>query len=308
MSKVYRNKTGILTVSGKVKEISADRTNVTITSAVYNSGEKKWGAVEYTANVSLPVGEDFTVGTEVMAVGYQSGQGKLTANALFAGKGYYEEAELGFLAGEVVKAVLNEEKNADGSAKLKQDGTARKRHFDIFVRTLHMDGEEALHIVKVYDGRVTPGEKTQLEKTMARFKPYMEEGKSATVFIATDVAQSYSYEATDRDGNTVVRTNHSHMGYKSLDIAFGEVRENARTQSAPEQTQTQPEQTPAQASTQTPAQETVQEQATTQTPAEQPAQTTETTTEKAPVQETPAQPNTEMNVPESLADVEFTMG
>lgn len=292
MSKVYRNKTGILTISGKVKDISADRTSVTITSATYNSGERKWNDVEYTATTPVPAGAEIVKGADVMVVGYQSGPNKVTANALFAGKGYHEEADLGFLAGKVVKAVLNEEKNQDGTPKTKQDGTARKRHFDVFVMTVSEEGEEQLHIMKVYDGSpkfINPGEKTQLEKTMARFKPFMEENKEATVFVCTSPADSYSYESTDKDGNTVVRTNYSHMGYKSLDIAFGEVRENNRTQEAPKEA---------------PTQAPVATAETEQLPFETPAQPTP---QPQPVQ-TPVAPATDMNVPESLSDVDFTMG
>lgn len=298
MSKIYSNsKTGILTVSGLIKSIATDRLSAVLSSATYDKAAKKWQNVDYTVKTAIPFGEDTVANKFASAIGYQCGPNTLQANAFQCEKGYHEEQDLGFLTGEVVKAALNEEKNPDGSTKTNAKGAPRKRHFDIFVKTIAESGEEQLHIVKVYDGNpeYTPaGEKTPLEKAQARFKEFNDEGKSATVAVVTTPADSYSYER-ENNGETQVVTNYSHMGFKSLDVKFGEVRENFKAKEASAPTQAAPTQeapAPAPVAEENKAPEVKEE-------APAPAQTT-------PAQTAPVEAK-ENDTPETLADVDFTM-
>lgn len=232
MSKWYKSqKTGINVISGKIKSISEDRMVMTVAAEEYDKTEKKNVPVEATISSGIPFEDDFKVGYSVTATGYQRGKGAIFAEAVSLGNDTYENEDLAVVSGLVRFARLNEEKNADGTPKMKQDGTPKKPHYDITVTARNNEGNFVNHVIKVYEGIHEDGKKSQMDIVSGLFKNFDRENNRARVTIVTSPGQSYTSTNTGKDGKEYTNFYCSHMGYKSLDVEFVDQKE--KTQGAP---------------------------------------------------------------------------
>jgi hypothetical protein len=149
---------------------------------------------------------------------------------------------------------MNEEKNADGTARLRQDGSPRKPHYDV---TVSVKGEEHYvdHVIRVYDS--PNAQKSNIETMKRMFGHFNKESNRISVTFVTTPGQERSY-VTMRNGNEYTNFVIDHMGYKSMDVEYLDQREKtASKEAAPEA-------------------------------AKAPAQTAQAPVQEAPVQETPA--------------------
>lgn len=252
MSKVYRNqKTGLQFASGVIKSISDDRAVMIIESSEYDRQNKTNKPIEIKAVSMIPFEDSYRVGYDVMAVGYQQGPNTIGAQAVLTGNAMFENEQLTAISGYVRFARLNEEKNADGTQKVKADGvTPRKPHFDITVSVKDEDGRYVNHIIKVYDSpNAEAGQKTNIQRAQAQFGKFDRDTNPIKVHVITQPGVVRSYTNT-KDGKEYVNYTCDHVGYSSMDIEYVEPRE--KTKDAPQTTR---QSTPAQtAPTQTVAQ------------------------------------------------------
>lgn len=236
---MYTNQNaGFRTVNGIIGSISADRKTMSIKTKKWDIEQKKNIPMEVKTSSPMPFDESYQPGNEVSVVGYPRA-GMISADHVFKAEGGYAEetavynkdgkdieAGFGFVAGPVVFARVNEEKNADGTPKTKQDGTLRKRHFDIGIRCENEEGEVMLHIIKVYDGTFTPaGQKTPLEKYRDIFEKNAD--KECRAFIITSALTERDVYTNEKEynGEIQVTTYANHMGIKSADFSFSKVLE-----------------------------------------------------------------------------------
>lgn len=243
--KIYSNQNaGFKAVNGIISSISADRKSMQVKSQTWDVKATKFVATEVKVTSPLPFDESYQAGDEISVVGYPKA-GMLSADHVFKTEGGYAEetaiynkdgkdveAGFGFVAGPVVFARVNEEKNADGTSKTKQNGEAKKRHFDIGVKCENEAGEQMLHIVKVYDGTFTPaGQKTPFEKYRDIFAKHPDD--NCRVFITTSALSDRDVYTSEREynGQTQSTTYANHMGIKSADIVFSKnlEKEHAKT-------------------------------------------------------------------------------
>ena len=232
--KTYKNQaSGVIVSSGKIKSVSEDRMVLTLVSSEFDRGTSANVEKEYEVSCGIPFGDEYKPGFTVTAVGYQRGKGVIMAESVLAGNDVYETQDLAVVSGLVKFARLNEEKNADGTPKTKQDGSPKKPHFDITV-TVH-DGEKYVdHVVKVYEGAVEQGKKSQMDIVKSLFKNFDRESNRIRVSIVTQPGQSYS-RTVNKDGKEYVNWGCSHMGYRSLDVDFIDAKE--KTNDAPQKPQ-----------------------------------------------------------------------
>lgn len=244
MSKLYTNqKANTSVLSGKIKSISEDRKNIEVAYKNYDYNAQK--STDMVANVvsGVAVDESYVAGKNITVIGYTTGP-TFTAINISNKENIFETQGLTVISGYVAKAGLNEEKNEDGSPKLKQDGTPRKPHFDIQV-VIEENGNPTHHFVKVYNApkHQKAGEKSNIEKQQARFVDFKDPETTPTrVTIATQSGQPFTFEKSDG----TVYYGCSHMSVNSLDIEYEYQRQRKNTQ-------TQTVQTPAQPAPQTPA-------------------------------------------------------
>lgn len=226
--RTYTNQnSGLVVVAGKIKAISNDRTVMTVETEEYvkdvNGGSRK--TVEM--NVSNPLGfpaDDYKVGYSVTAVGYKHGKGTIQADRVLTGNDIYEGQDLTVITGFVKFARLNEEKNADGTPKMKQDGVSpRKPHFDITLSVKEGD-DYVNHVIKIYDGNTEPGAKSQIDRAKAMFGRFDRESNRIKVSVVTQPGQRRSYTTVQngREYNNLVC---DHMGYKSIDVEYIDQKE-----------------------------------------------------------------------------------
>ncbi len=219
MSKLYNSQTyGIAVLSGKVVSVSEDRKEMDVTYRDYDRQTKQ--ATEKTKTVLIQNGsldEGYKKGASVTVAGYIMGAKNMQAASISRGENVYETQEIAVVSGHVVKASYKDEKNEDGTPKLKQDGTPRKPHYDIEV-VVPEDDHEVHHFVKVYDSPQfqKKGDPTNIEKYQNRFKNFKDPEETPTrVTIVTNPGQSYTFE-TDNG----IYYGVSHLGIKSLDMDF----------------------------------------------------------------------------------------
>lgn len=254
MSKIYRNQSsGITVVSGKIKSIAEDRMVMVVTTDDYDRTAKKNNPVDLTISSGVPFEEEFKAGYSVTAAGYQHGKGVIAAEAVFTGNDSYETQDLAVVTGLVKFARMNEEKNADGSAKMKQDGTTpRKPHYDVTI-TVKEGDKWVDHVIKIYEGNIEEGKKSQMEKAEALFKNFDKETNRIRATFVTTPGQAYHY-TVNKDGKEYVNYGCSHMGYKSLDVEFLDTKEKTQGTPAVEKPQTQNAQPAQEPMQQTPVQ------------------------------------------------------
>ena len=179
MAKIYENqKTHLTTCSGEVTEISADRLSFKIKSQKYNRETKKNEEEIKEWKGATPLPESVKVGKNATAVGCYvanpldpASEGSQAAY-VSAENESFEYKTLAVVNGQIVFARYNEEKNEDGTPKMKKerlgaDGVMipaepRKPHFDIGISTKETD--ESGQEIRV----LTPSRPTLIMATPAR--------------------------------------------------------------------------------------------------------------------------------------------
>ena len=281
MAKIYRKKTGMVVLSGPVKSIAPDRMSMVLGTQSYNTKETKWVDEEFTVQVSQPLDEMIQVGEPATAAGYQNGQASIMAQAVSAKQAVFNTEEMSVVSGFLKKAQYKDELEADGTPKLKRDGSPRKPHFDLIVIVPEGD-RRVMHTIKTYNfTRAGEEDKmSNIDRMKNRFKDFVNEEDTPTyVTIVTQVGQERSWES---DYNNKVYENYAcdHMGINSLDVEYCYDREQVRTNAS----QTQAHQEAAQP---TPA--PVQTQQPTPVPVAPVAQTApQQAPQAAPTQQAPA--------------------
>lgn len=234
MSNVYRNqKTGLITATGKIKEISEDRMVLTLSTEEYDRGQKKKAPVDFIVSTGVPFTEDYQIGYTATAVGYPRGKGVIAGESVLIGNDLYENMDYVVVSGLVKFARMNEEKNADGTPKVKQDGiTPKKPHYDVTISVYEKD-KWVDHIIKVYAGNPEEGKKSPVDRIAACFKNFdSKENRIRATFVTTP-GQSYSY-TVNKDGREYINNACSHIGFASFDVEYIDA-EKQKTQ-APAQT------------------------------------------------------------------------
>lgn len=250
MAKMYKKKTGLCIVSGRVtaKEAVQQGTKVSIEVEEFDSETKKWNKKTVDA-ISNTVDEDIAVGCIATAVGYQCGISAIMASTITTGAHVFDpEPDVEIITGVVNKASFKPEVQEDGTPKLKRDGSPRKPHFDVSIIVPDNDGHKVIHIIKTYNFKDSKGEKTEIEKAEAKFKDFQD--RKSTPMAITVVTQPGMESNWESEYNGKVYQNFasSHLGKMSWDIMPLEatpVRENNQVETTPAQT-AQPEQTPTQ--------------------------------------------------------------
>ena len=276
MAKIYRKKTGMVVLSGPVKSIEPDRMSMVLNTQSYNTKDTKWVDEEFTVQVSQPLDEMIQVGEPATAAGYQNGQSSIMAQTASAKQAVFNTEEMSVVSGFLKKAQYKDELEADGTPKVKRDGSPRKPHFDLIVIVPEGD-RRVMHTIKTYNFTKAGEENkmSNIDRMKNRFKDFVSEEETPTyVTIVTQVGQERSWES---DYNNKVYENYAcdHMGVNSLDVDLCYNKEQVRT-TAP---QTQAHQEVAQAA---PAPAPVQAPQPTSVPVAQP------TPQVAPTQQTTA--------------------
>lgn len=225
--------TGLAVVTGKIKSISDDRMVMVVTSEQYDRTAGKNAEIEINASAGIPYDDSFKVGFGVTAAGYQRGKGTIIVESASVGNNAYETQDLAVITGFVTFAGLNEEKNADGSQKMKADGvTPRKPHFDVTIRVME-DGKAVNHVIKVYENPNEPAGKGQFDRVQKLFKNFDRESNRIKATFVTQPGQAYSSKKV-KDGQEYVNNFSSHIGYKSMDIEFLDQKEKGKEDVAKE--------------------------------------------------------------------------
>lgn len=235
MSTIYKNeKTNLQTVVGTVKSIDDTRTNMVV-EAEKRTRDTNGKIVISTEEVKVasmtPIEEEIKVGYTTTVVG-EMFRGALQADAILKPYDYYENKDLAWVQGLVLFASMNEEKNPDGSPRLKQDGTPKKPHFDVTVKV--NDGEKFVnHIIRIYDGK----DGGEIERAKKLFGKFNKDTNRIRVTFITSPGQEYS--SPSKDGQY---TNHymSHLGYRKLDLEYLDQKEKAQDKNVAKPEKTEP--------------------------------------------------------------------
>lgn len=218
MSKMYKSKQGLCVLSGKVKEIAADKTSVTVDYRQYDANTKKASIMSKVIN-NPPGVENLKVGQSVTAIGYDCGPNfQLVGNTLTHESAVFEMNDIAVVSGYIQSASLNDEKDQDGNVKTKMDGTPKKPHFDIKI-LVDDNGKETVHQIKNYnfvsknDGKVVDNI-ADMAKRFERFES--PEATPTYVTIVTSPGNAFSYEKS----NGTCYYGCSHLGVRSLDQIF----------------------------------------------------------------------------------------
>lgn len=245
MAKIYENqKSHVTTVSGQIVSVDADRMGMQVKSSKWNAGEKKMEDQVVNVKSAVQLEADVAVGNNVTFCGFFNPVMKAyQAMNIMIKSGCFEMNELAVVRGEVVKAEMNEEKNADGSNKLKADGKPRKPHYDIKITTTEPNpasdkGEtmRVLHTIRVYamtgkDGNVNTA---NLDRVKKIFNNYNRSENPATVTVVTSPAPSETRE-NEYNGKVYTNTYVNHMGFKSIDVEWGKERTQEKSNTAAEE-------------------------------------------------------------------------
>lgn len=223
MSKLYRRKeSGLIILSGEVMGVESDgkgSKTVKILVREYDAALKEWKERIVNA-VSSAADDDVVTGCIATAIGYQGGVDTVFASSVTTGakKRYIEDIEV--LSGPVYKAEFNSEMNADGTQRLKRDGSPRKPHFDITIRIPSEEGHNILHRVKIYNYKENAGNSrdTEIEKVQRIFKDWIDRKETPVeAVIVTKPGQDSSWESEYR-GKIYQNFACDHLGKLSWDF------------------------------------------------------------------------------------------
>lgn len=265
MGNMYTSRNSGLTVAmGKIKSIANDKLSMVIeaTEYVQNSNTKKTEsrAVDVNVRSAVPFTEaGYRVGYQATAVGYGRGLdgNVMQAQAVLVGADCYEDAALAVVKGTVKRTFMNEEKNQDGSPKLNREGKPKKRHFDITVTVKDETNNRWVdHVIRVYDGKVEPGKRGQIEQMQYRFKDFDPEHNRMAVTFITQPAEIKERTYIKTNGQPGTAYAAYHLGCVKMDYEYLGEKQQTRgnEQAAPAQSQAPVQNTPAQAApTPTPA-------------------------------------------------------
>lgn len=217
---VYKNdKSGLMVTTGKIKSISDDRMVMVITTERYDSSQNARKELDITVVSGTPYEDNFKVGYTATAIGYQQGINTMTAEDVLTKNEIFETQELTIVSGLVKFARLNEEKNADGSPKMKKDGvTPKKPHYDVTI-SVNEGGKYVDHVIRVYDNPVPEGKKTQKDRVAAMFSKFDKDNYRIRATFVTTPGQTYT-TTNVRDNKEYVNYGCTHMGFKSVDIEY----------------------------------------------------------------------------------------
>lgn len=260
MSKIYRNKeTALNVLSGKIKSVAEDGLSMIVTSQEWKqhtddkTGKRYMEAnpVEFVARWAIPVPAlSYFVGNDVTVVGYgqgkENGHPRINVEQILTRSEVYKSEELDVVRGLVKFASYNDEKNADGTPKLKQDGqTERKPHFDITVTCRDEENDRWVnHIFPIYNTKNNPNEIDRYKKKFANFD---DKTNRALVTIVTSPGQEPYAVTKSYNGEERVFWNVRHMGIKSFDLEMIDERKKTKDTPAVETEATPaPENTPTQ--------------------------------------------------------------
>ncbi len=249
--KIYANqKSGVTVVDGVVTSIAPDRLSVDVKSQKWDVAAQKMQDQTIAVGVQVPLEENISVGQKLAVVGFMHPTLGFQAMDIMAGNrgkcfDVAGSSGLSVVHGEVTSAGWNDQKNPDGTQRLKADGTPRKPCYVLRVNTYEPDpasttGEvrRVLHTISVYnftqkDGTVNTDQVDRLRKN---FDNYNRKENPATITIVTNSGEVYGKEGKDRDGNPTTNFYCNHLGYKSINIEFEKERTmNRTTQAAPAQ-------------------------------------------------------------------------
>lgn len=248
MGNMYTNRNSGLTVAmGKIKSIADDKLSMVIESTEYvqNPETKKSEAkaVDVKVRSAVPFAEaGYRVGYQATAVGYGRGVdgNTMQAQAVLVGADIYENEALAIVKGTVKKTFMNEEKNQDGTPKLSRDGKPRKRHFDITVAVKDEANNRWVdHVIKIYDGRVEPGKRGQIEQMQYRFKDFDAEHNRMAVTFVTQPAEVLSRTYVKNNGEPGTAYAAYHMGCVKMDWEYLGEKQQARENEQPAPAQNQ---------------------------------------------------------------------
>lgn len=252
--KIYRQKDGITVASGKIKSISDDRMHMVLATQDYNKTEKKVIDTDMNVVLQIPLDDSMKRGFDVTVAGYPHGKGTFMAETVLSGNDIYQTEDLTIITGFVTSVRFNEEKNEDGSPKMKQDGvTPRKPHYDISV-PVQMEGKRVWHQIAVYDNDIY--NKDAIEKAKRLFDKFDKETNRIKVTFVTRPGDITSYVTHGANGQEYTNYSCRHMGYQSVDVEYVDQKEKTKTTPTSEKSTPAPETTqPTPASTQAPVQE-----------------------------------------------------
>lgn len=246
--KHYVNQTtGLAVVTGKIDSISEDRMVMVVKSQAYDRAKKVTDEVLVNVTSNVGFDESFKPGFSVMAAGYQRGKGNIVAECASIGNESLETPDLAVVSGLVKFARLNEEKNTDGTPKMKADGvTPKKPHFDITI-TVNEGGKYVDHIIKVYANPNVEAEKSPMAIMQRAFKNFDNKTNRIRATFVTQPGNSYS-NTVKKDGKEYVNHACSHIGYKTFDLEYVDQKEKT-TSKQTEVNQKAPEEPVAEAPT-----------------------------------------------------------
>ena len=237
MSKYYQNKkTGLHFISGTVKSVADNKMSVTISAFTWDVAAKKNVPVDVTVSMENPA--DFRIGAKISALGFPRGSNKIFAEKIMTGNSYAELENLSFISGKVKRAEFRDEKNADGTPRLKADGvTPKKPHFDITIAVKDPETEKWTdHIVSTYNTKFDDKAIDKMEKRFERFKD-----KSVKAAIVTVPGNEFVSKFTGEDGVERESYRVYHLGCKSLDLE--EIDEPAKSHDTVDAEQSEEKQT-----------------------------------------------------------------
>lgn len=241
MSKIYRNKdTSIHVLSGKIQSVAEDGLSMVVSSQEWkqktdektNKTYMEANPIDFLVKWAVPVADDtYTVGNDVTVVGY--GQGKengllrINVEQVLTKSEVYKSDELDVVRGFVKFASYNDEKNVDGTPKLKQDGqTPRKPHFDITVTCRDEENDRWVnHIFPIYNTKNNPKEIERYQKKFANFDA--KTNRALVTIVAGPGAEPYAV-TKNYNGQESVYWNVRHMGIKSFDMEMIDERTKSK--------------------------------------------------------------------------------
>lgn len=239
MANVYKdgrkNTTNTTTVTGTVKSIAADRMSFVIETGEYDSKNKVQNVFDIKVKTGdIPLETEYTEGQKIVCVGYpvpdMTNQGGTTLQAMFYTNksASWEYNNIAIVSGKVVFARYVDEKNEDGTPKMKtytdENGkTASKPkspHFDIGIRIAETDEtgnkKYVLHTVHQYDYK---GDTKKTDRLKKLFKSFDKDSNPIYMTIITQPG-SESCSVREVDGKEYTNFYCNHMGCISYDVEF----------------------------------------------------------------------------------------